>query len=209
MQFTTEQLRAAFDAPLPGRAVQYEMAHVVRRTFAEPPPDARTASVLVLLYPKATTWHFALIQRTSHVGNDAHRGQIGLPGGKIEAADLSPAAAALREAEEEIGVPSGAVDLLGALTPLYIPVSKFLVHPFVGTTATRPDFVLQASEVADLYEVPLQSLLRPESRRVTDLPFGERLTLQNVPYFHLADKVVWGATAMILSEWTALLTRPQ
>ena len=205
MQFTNEQLRAAFDAPLPGRALQYEMAHVVRRTFAEPPPDACTASVLILLYPKVKIWHFALIQRAGHVGNDAHRGQIGLPGGKIETTDPSPAAAALREAEEEIGVPTEVVQLLGPLTPLYIPVSKFLVYPFVGTTTARPDFVLQESEVADLYEVPLSTLLHPDTRRVTDLPFGERLTLQNVPYFHLADKVVWGATAMILSEWIALL----
>ena len=209
MLYTAEELRAAFDRPLPGRAVQYEMAHVVRRHFAPPPPDARQASVLNLLYPHRDAWHFALIQRTSHVGNDAHRGQIGLPGGKIEPEDGTAARAALREAEEEIGVPAEAVELLGKLTPLYIPVSHYLVHPFVGISAVRPGFVPQESEVAAIYEVPLRELLAAANRRTVDLPFGERLTLQNVPYFHLLDRVVWGATAMILSEWVALLANRQ
>lgn len=205
--FTPDQLRAAFTAPLPGRTVQYEMAHVVRRSFSAPPPDARTAAVLILLFPKDEQWYFSLIQRAGHVGNDAHRGQIGLPGGKIEADDPSPAYAALREAEEEIGVSCSAVELLGALTELYIPVSNYIVYPFVGLTNQTPTFVPQESEVERIYEVPLRELVSPTVRRTTDLPFGERLTLQNVPYFHLQDKVVWGATAMILNEWVVLLRR--
>ena len=205
--FTPDQLRTALTPPLPGRSVQYEMAHVVRRSFSAPPPDARRAAVLILLFPKNEQWHFALIQRAGHVGNDAHRGQIGLPGGKIEADDPSPAHAALREAEEEIGVARSTVELLGALTALYIPVSNFIVYPFVGLTTTNPTFVAQESEVDEIYEVPLRELLHLDARRTTDLPFGARLTLQNVPYFHLQDKVVWGATAMILNEWVALLHR--
>ena len=202
---TLEQLRAAFQRPLPGRPAQYDMAHVVRRTYATPPADARQAAVLILVYPHKGRWHFVLIQRAGHVGNDAHRGQIGLPGGKIEPEDGSPARAALREAEEEIGVPAQQIELLGGLTPLYIPVSKFVVHPFVGHTPTAPTFLAQETEVADIYEVPLTDLLDGEARRTTELPFGERLVLQNVPYFHLQKRVVWGATAMMLNEWVTLL----
>lgn len=208
MAYTLEQLRAAFDRPLPGQAAQYKMAHAVRRRPGPPPPGTREAAVLHVLYPTATGWHFALILRAEHIGNDAHRGQIGLPGGKIEPTDPSPAAAALRETEEEIGVPTAQIELLGALTPLYIPVSRFRVHPFVGVTATRPRLVPQPSEVADIYELPLRELVDPANVRTIDLPFGERLTLQNVPYYHLQERVVWGATAMILSEWVTLLGPP-
>ena len=115
-------------------------------------------------------------------------------------------ASAVREAEEEIGVPRSGVRVLRDLTPLYIPVSNFLVHPFVGMTDQRPDFLPQPEEVAQILEVPLRTVLDPGIRQVTDLQIHSGFTLKDVPYFDLSGHVVWGATAMILSEFQSWWT---
>jgi len=185
--------------PLPGQEAQYKMAHQVRRRVAPTPEDARMAGVLALFYPKSDDWHLVFIERPHHP-EDRHGGQISFPGGKQEESDHSLAETALREAEEEIGVPSSSVQLLGSLTDLYIPVSNFLVNPYVGFTTQRPSFEPQPSEVEDIIEVPFDTFLNKDTRQRIDLQITEQITLQQVPYFNVEGKVIWGATAMMLSE---------
>ncbi|MEM1219483.1 MAG: CoA pyrophosphatase [Bacteroidota bacterium] len=199
-----DRLEARLREPLPGLEAQYKLAHKVRQQPADPGPDARIASVLALFYPDANDWNIALIQRVS-TERDQHSGQISFPGGKQEPDDPSLAFTALREAEEEIGVSPQDVTLLGSLSPLFIPVSNFLVHPFVGHISYRPDFTLQTTEVADLVELPLPHLLDPSIIGTTDIPISSRMTLREVPFFDVHGKVVWGATAMILSELKEVL----
>jgi 8-oxo-dGTP pyrophosphatase MutT (NUDIX family) len=141
--------------PLPGREAQYRMAHVVRTTYQAPPTDARIASVLALFYPKNDEWHLVFIERAASHPGDRHAGQISFPGGKKEPQDQVLSDTALREAEEEIGVRASDIQLLGGLTDLYIPVSNFQVHPFVGWLDYTPEFSPQESEVAAVIEVPL------------------------------------------------------
>ncbi len=186
--------------PLPGIEAQYKMAHVIRQRYDPAPPHARKAGVLALFYPEASGWHIVLIERASSHPDDRHGGQIGFPGGKFEEGDGALARTALREAQEEVGVNPEEVRLIGQLTDLYIPVSNFLVKPFVGYTLRKPDFRPQPSEVRSILEVPFDLLASPAARRKTDLQLAPNITLRNVPYFDLFDKVVWGATAMILSE---------
>ncbi|MCB0561175.1 MAG: CoA pyrophosphatase [Lewinellaceae bacterium] len=185
---------------LPGQEVQYQMAHVIRRRHEAAPANARKAGVLALFYPKASDWHIVLIERSSSHADDRHGGQISFPGGKFEKEDHTLDNTALREAKEEVGIDPDSVKLIGELTELYIPVSNFLVKPFVGYTYTTPQFRPQLSEVRSILEVPVKLLNQPEARQVTDLQLAENITLRKVPYFKVYDKIVWGATAMMLNE---------
>ncbi|MCS7036187.1 MAG: CoA pyrophosphatase [Saprospiraceae bacterium] len=200
-----DHLRARLRAPLPGRAAQYRMAHVRRvedlQRLPAPPPDARVACVLNLLHRHDDgVWRTVLIRRTVNP-RDQHSGQVSFPGGRWEEADGALVNVALREAEEEVGVPADAVEIIGRLTELYIPVSHFLVHPFVGVLREPVDFRPQAGEVEIILTPSLALLSAPESRKIIDIPVGRGLTLRNTPYFDVEGHVVWGATAMILSEF--------
>lgn len=191
--------------PLPGRAAQYQMAHAVRQDTPPPPPDAREAGVLALLFPKAQDWHLTLILRQNNNPNDRHGGQVSFPGGKREQSDSDLQATALREAEEEVGVDRTAIQLLGALSELYIPVSNFRVQPYVGFVDHQPAFDPQPEEVQEILEVPFRQFLDKQTRRKKDLHLYPQLVLRDVPYFDVHDQTVWGATAMMISELVAVL----
>lgn len=188
----------------PGRAAQTRMAPPLRGDYAEPAQDARRAAVLVLLYPIGNRLQLLYIQRTSPK-RDRHAGQIGFPGGSVEADDTDAIDTALREAAEEVGADRAAVTILGELTPLFIPVSNFLVDVVVGYTPSRPDFVLQESEVARIIELPLTDFLTEGARRVGPRQLASGLSLPNVPYWAVAGEEIWGATAMMTAELIALL----
>lgn len=190
--------------PLPGQAAQFRMAHVVRQQAVEPPPNARQAGVLALFYPHLSDWHLVFIERQPHHGHDRHAGQISFPGGKLEETDASLQETALREAEEEVGVPAQSIEVLGKLTELYIPVSNFQVHPYVGFTTERPDFVPDTEEVSAILEVPFEHLANAATRRKTNLQLAANITLKGVPYFDVEGKILWGATAMMVSELLAV-----
>ncbi|MCC5928677.1 MAG: CoA pyrophosphatase [Cyclobacteriaceae bacterium] len=157
---------------------------------------ARHGAVLLLLYEKNGEIYFPLIQRPEYDG--VHGGQVSLPGGKVEDGDVSLDFTALRETEEEIGVPAADVEILGKLSDLYIWVSHFHVHPFVGKIDYVPNFIPDPHEVAQLIETPLLQLTDSSSR--TQFLFKRGEFSLEAPCFDLQNKPVWGATAMILSE---------
>ncbi len=193
------RLKENLQRPLPGKEAQYEMARNFRsRSEISAPPNARTAGVLMLFYPKNQEWHLAFIRRKAHE-KDPHSAQISFPGGKYEREDGTVMQTALREAMEETGIAPDQVEMLGPLTSLYIPVSNFEVHPFVGFSTTRPEFVPQEEEVDDIIEVPVSFLLDPDCVQTTDLKVRDYL-LRNVHCFKYEDHIIWGATAMMLNE---------
>jgi len=203
--FDPAVLAKALTQPLPGVEAQLQLAHPARSLTAPEGITPREAGVLVLVYPTKAGEHFPLIVRTSHNPKDRHRGQISLPGGKREASDASIEHTALREAEEEIGVDAGKVSVLGRLSTLYIPVSNFNVYPTVGFIEEIPSWVPQLSEVDQIIEAPLGRLHESDVVKHTERPFGDKVKLRNVPYFDLEGQIVWGATAMILSELRQVL----
>jgi 8-oxo-dGTP pyrophosphatase MutT (NUDIX family) len=185
-----------------GLAAQLKLApeYRVESLHATPPADARVAGVLILLYPHNGVWHFPLMKRTED--GLTHSGQISLPGGSQEAGE-SLQDTARREACEEIGAACAEVEVLGQLSTLYIPPSNFLVTPTVGYGDQRPDFQCDPREVAELIEVPLSTLFDPQV--VKREPWTLRGASVEVPFYQIGPHKVWGATAMILSEFSMLL----
>lgn len=200
-----QSLKEALKQPLPGREAQFRMAHVGRRAYMEAPADARKAGVLVLLFPEKDDWHVALMERSSHNPNDRHGGQISFPGGSFDPEnDPSLLHTALREAHEEMGIEPKDAEVLGALTDLYIPVSNFHVFPFVACLRAAPVFVPQEEEVSAILTAPISFFTDEKSVQITELVLGGNFVLKDVPCFMVEGRVMWGATAMIMSELTAV-----
>ncbi len=195
--------------PLPGREAQKRMAPRPRPGFDDPDfkpqCEPRRGGVLALFYPHQGQLYLPLILRPRYDG--VHSGQVGFPGGGWEEMDADLTATALREAYEEIGVPPESVEVLGHLSELYILPSNFIVLPTVGWTPRRPDFRTDPYEVAKLLEVPLAALQDPANRHEETWQLRDRTAI--VPYFSVENQVVWGATAMMLSELLALVERAQ
>lgn len=171
------------------------------------PDSARPSAVLFLLFGEETNPHLLLIQRTAD--GRAHSGQISAPGGRWEPADADLRTTALRETEEEVGIAPKDVDVLGALTPLYIPVSNFLVHPFVGYACALPPLSPSAHEVHRTLEVPLAALFSPSAKIQTEVrPTSAPGLVLNVPAYKLEgdESIIWGATAMMLAELEAVIS---
>ena len=197
-----ELLAARLAGPLPGPMVgsRFEPRPVLGRCYDDPPPDARPAAVLVLLYPHHGRWHLPLTLRPAHLEN--HAGQVSLPGGAVEPGESSRQAA-VREFHEELGAHGQDVELLGQLSPLYVHASNFLITPWVGSAGGRPDLTPNPAEVERLLEVPLVELLDPAN-------FGGHLRTHHdqsytAPHFALQSHRIWGATCMILGELVTVL----
>ncbi|MEZ4768939.1 MAG: CoA pyrophosphatase [Caldilineales bacterium] len=201
---TPEAIQAALHKPLPGLPAMVRMAPIPR-PLEPPTPDhrPREGGVLVLLYPGGPTGdlHLVLTRRTDTVGN--HRGQISFPGGSVDPGDPSTAYTALREACEEIGVCEEDLQLLGNLTPLYIPPSDFRIYPHVAWLPRRPDFDPQPDEVAELLEVPATWFV--DDSHVGAEEWIIRGEPRQVPFYNVCGHKVWGATAMVLAELAAIM----
>lgn len=188
---------------LPGYPAQEIMGHALRQEYSRAPATARAASVLALCYPVDGALHLLFIQRTSPPG-DRHGGQISFPGGRADDDDESAAATALREVWEEVGVDPDPIELVGELTPLYIPISNYLVNPFVGYLAERPRLIPQVTEVARTLELPLAEFFRESVVEYRNKKLYNGMILKDVPHWVIGEESIWGATAMIVGELIAL-----
>ena len=199
-----ERLTERHQQGLPGRDYQLKMAAILKRSIFDAPPTARKAAVLMLLFPKKGEWQLVLTER---MGNekDPHSRQISFPGGSAEASDADLAATALRETHEEIGVAPTHIQIIGAMTDVYIPVSNFHVQPFLAWTNTPPQYKRQETEVKQVIETPLSVLKNKDNWKTKDIYINENYNFKNVPYFDVSGKHVWGATAMMIAELLEIL----
>lgn len=193
--------------PLPGLASQLKMSPPFRLELMDQQREAmktsKKAAVTALFYPdEKQVTKLILILRKTYKG--VHSAQVGFPGGRREDSDESLMHAALRETWEEVGVPIADIEVLKAMTELYIPPSNFTVYPFLGITHQTPDFIKQDEEVEDLIEVLLTDFV--DETAVTSVKVMTSLKKEmEVPALMLNGHIVWGATAMMLSEIKDLL----
>jgi len=162
----------------------------------------KKAGVMMLFYPKVGITHLVLIVRNSYKG--VHSSQIAFPGGKYENEDADFMQTALRETYEEIGISQEKIEVLKAFTHLYIPPSNFMVYPFLGICREEITFYPDPVEVADIIELPLTKFLSDSILVSAEMTTSYAKSIE-VPAFKIEEHIVWGATAMMLSELKVVL----
>lgn len=199
------ELSIRLSKKIPGALAHEKMVPPTRRESIRTPfpvNNVKYSAVLLLLYPSTDSLNFALIKRAQY--NGVHSGQIALPGGQMEDSDKDLEYTALRESEEEIGIDMSKVRIAGKLSEIYIPPSNFRVQPFVGFYAEKPVFKADGIETMLTIEVNLNDFVNPDlqTEKIVHRRNGEKV---KVPCFYLNNEIVWGATAMILSEFLSIL----
>ena len=194
-------LKKRLNSNLPGRDSHKKMKVNYREKIKFPftIKKAKPAAVLLLLYPNDNQIFFYLTKRTENL--KYHKGQISLPGGSKERGETL-LETALRETEEEIGVNRNGISILGNITPLFIPVTGFMMTPFIGFISKKPLIKLDSTEVADIFSVNILDLINNDKLITYRQIKGENL---NIPYFSLNNHQVWGATSMVLSEFKDII----
>lgn len=200
-----ERLTQKLQEGLPGPDAQLKMAPPQRKLQLEAPENVLLGGVMVLLLPGEKEWDTLLIRRTED--GRTHSGQISFPGGKHDAADRTIQHTALRECEEEVGIARDTISVIGTMTPLYIPPSNFLVTPTLGYLNHRPLLRPSEREVQEIIQLPLSVIFHPvkKATRTISRSGPENVTFDTPVYELAEDLVIWGATAMILSELEHLL----
>ena len=208
MHFETfiKQVSKIKNLNLPGQTSQFKLSPPFRKELENENKDkmkhAKKAGVMALFYPKNNETYLVLILRKTYKG--VHSAQVGFPGGRYEEDDDNLEFTALRETYEEVGVPINVVEVLKAMTPLYIPPSNFTVASFMAITHQTPTFIKQEDEVEDVIEVKLTDFLDDTNTTTAKVMTSYNVKLE-VPAFTLNGHIVWGATAMMLSELKDLL----
>jgi 8-oxo-dGTP pyrophosphatase MutT (NUDIX family) len=197
-------LQDALQKELPGDKAHLRMLPVGRRLRSGLGlSDAKMSSVLLLVYPENDSLFICLTKRPSTMKH--HPGQISFPGGKVEKEDISAESAAMRETHEEIGVEPSKVEILGRMSSLYVEASRFTIQPFLAWSNKKPDFSVNNEEVEGLILFPLSDFILNEIILEKELETFSGLL--KVKYYPWQDEVIWGATAMILSELIEILKR--
>ncbi len=202
-----ENLKEKLKEELPGVEAQLKMAPLyddIKQRYTQNEKPAKRGSVLLLLYPHKNQILLPLMQRPNYDG--VHSGQISFPGGKKEKDDEDLIATALRETREEIGVAEKDVRVLGSLTELFIPASNFSVLPVVGYLEHQPLFLADPYEVVKIIETNILDLLNEATVKFKKIKLFNNLEI-TTPYYDVQGQVVWGATAMMLSEFLKIIQK--
>ena len=196
------QLKYKLAEKLPGIDSHIKMApeHRAEELFKINPDDLnpRLSAVLIILFHEDGKLKIVFIRRSEYVG--IHSGQIAFPGGRYEESDKELKTTALREVEEEIGIKTETVDILGHLTDLYIPPSNFMVRAFVGYVNEKPVFNINEREVQEVLVLNYEHFKHPDVIKVREFKTHNSTRLTKAPYFEIEGAIIWGATAMILTE---------
>ena len=192
---------------LPGETAHLEMIpyRLASSEYKYDINQVKLSAVLALLFKKENDMYCILMERTEDGGK--HSGQISFPGGKKENNDHNLEFTALRETHEEIGIHPNSVTILGKLTQVFIPISNFLIQPFVGVIDSDFEFNLSPREVKSAFYFKVKDLLEPSTKQHQTIKNHQGIGLKNIPCFVLENKVVWGATSLILNELKVILGR--
>lgn len=201
-----DKIREEISERLPGESAHVKMSpehRILSSAALKNADNVRDCAVAIVLYRIDNRVECILTQRPNYAGN--HSGQVSFPGGKKDLSDDNLEVTARRECFEEIGIPREEGVLLGKLTDVYIPVSGFLVKPFVFYHSELPNLTPDKREVAEILRFSLFDLKKETLIAYTEIRLDDGTIFRNIPYFNLANKKVWGATALILSELKEIL----
>ncbi len=198
-------LKETLRGELPGPVAHHKLLPPGRRlkTYDHELSSVRQSSVLLLIFPEGDRIFICLTRRPATM--TFHPGQISFPGGKVEKEDLSAEMAALREAREEVGIDTSAIEILGKLSDLYVEVSKFSIQPFLAWSDKKPEFLVNTLEVEELILFPLSDFVANET--ISEVELDTVTGPLRVNYYSYNGEVIWGATAMILSELIEIMKR--
>lgn len=199
-----EHVKEQLSKEKPGKSSHMKVASIDPERFSkyyEPSSDAHHAAVLLLIVPKSDNWEVIFMKRAKHK-DDKHSGQISFPGGRKELSDQTLLDCALRETEEELGINKTAITILGELSPLYVFASNHMVYTYVGVTDETTEIVPN-EEVAEVLFGSIDDMVAEGISNTSIDTHGT--TLRNVPYYNLNGHVLWGATAMIFTEFLDVL----
>ncbi len=206
MQLFIQKLREQISKELPGDEAHQHLIPGKRlsaRNIIAAKKEFRSSAVSILLFPKNNRIYSLLIQRPTYDG--AHSGQVSFPGGKKDETDKDLEQTARRECFEEVNFPMDNGELIGELSNIYIPVSNFMVKPFIFYSKAEPHFKPDNHEVERLIYFDIKTQLIDNDQKKGTIQVMKGVRQKNVPYFDIEGKIVWGATAMILSELKEIL----
>lgn len=194
-----EKVISSFSTEVDGKEAQFKAVPPDR-----PRPDIqevlqknpKKAAVLALFVPGELGAELVFILRNTYPG--VHSSQIGFPGGKEEKHDIDYWQTALRETEEELGISPSSIQKIGQLSEVYIPPSNFLVFPYVGYVSSFPEFIPDPREVKEVFTLSVKNLIHPANFYQQKVHVGS--LVYSVPAFNVEGRVIWGATAMMVSE---------
>jgi 8-oxo-dGTP pyrophosphatase MutT (NUDIX family) len=202
---TKTYLKTVLQGDLPGIEAHQKMLPPGRRlkSLDHEKESVKLSSVLVLIFPVGDKLYTCLTKRPSTM--KYHPGQVSFPGGKVEKEDASAEMAALREAREEVGIDTSAIEVLGKLSDFYLEISRFSIQPFLAWTDEKPEFIVNYDEVDELILFPLSDFV--ESELVLETELQTMSGILPVKYFPFNGQIIWGATAMILAELIEILKK--
>jgi 8-oxo-dGTP pyrophosphatase MutT (NUDIX family) len=203
-----QKFKSAIESGLPG-----EESHALLMPLNRPFTSSilkseiayRDCAVGVILYPKSNSIYCILIKRQKYEG--IHSAQICFPGGKKDEDDKDLEFTARRECSEEINFPVDKGNLIGILSTVYIPISKFMVQPNIFMVDSLPPLVPNPLEVESIINFDVFTLKKESIVKKTDMKFSNGIKRKNIPYFEIEGHIVWGATAMMLSELKTIINR--
>ena len=207
MLYDINEIKQKLQRPLPGYLSHKKMSTANRDEellrFKTNPQNAKKSAVLILLFNENEKLKVVFIRRSFYVG--IHAGQIAFPGGRYEESDLTVQNTALREIEEEIGVKSDQIEIIGRLTDIYVPPSNFLISVFVGFMKEKPMFTADEREVDEIIEVDLDEFFNAGVIQEKEFVVSSNNYSVKAPYFKVKNADVWGATAMVMTELLDLM----
>ena len=205
IQEIKDKLLAIHSNDFPAGKAHMEMTPY-KKDLVVKPAAPRLSAVMVLVYEKNEQSEILLLKRSDYQG--FHGAQVSFPGGKKDESDHDLLFTACRELEEETGISSQKIEVIRELSPMFIPPSNFMVHPFLAISNHLPEIILNKRESQYYFGIQLNDLLSDEFLSLTEITtsYGK---MTDVPYFNLNNEIIWGATAAILNELKWVLNLKQ
>ena len=207
MLYDINDIKQKLQRPLPGYLSHKKMSTANRDEellrFKANPQNAKKSAVFILLFNDDDRLKVVFIRRSFYVG--IHAGQIAFPGGRFEESDLTVQNTALREIEEEIGVKSDKIEIIGRLTDIYVPPSNFLISVFVGFMKEKPMFTADVREVDEIIEVDLDEFFKAGVIQEMEFVVSSNNYSVLAPYYKVKNADIWGASAMVMTELLDIL----